>query len=510
MNRINKIVIAGGGTAGWMTAAALSKVLGPDYCEIELIESDSIGTVGVGEATIPQINTFNRSLGIEENTFVRETNATFKLGIEFVDWGRLGDRYIHPFGTYGLDMKGVSFHAYYLKNHPQHDNQQLEAYCLQAVAARQHRFMRPVDAGNSPLSKIAYAFHFDAGLYAAFLRRFAEERGVKRTEGRIESVELHPETGFVQRLHLTDDRTCEGDLFIDCTGFRALLIEGALKTGFTDWSHWLPCDSAVVAPCKLAGKMLPYTRSTATKAGWQWRIPLQHRVGNGHVYSSHYQSHEAALDTLVETMESDPLSEPRVLRFQTGMRRKAWSRNVVAIGLSGGFLEPLESTSIHMIQHGIAKLLQMFPDKNFDPANERRYNRLTDFENEKIRDFIILHYHLNQRTDSAFWIDRREMDIPDYLADKMDLFRTNGRVFRENEELFNDTSWFSVMMGQNLQPRSFDAVTEVLSDAEIKDRLKSIIETIETSAGYIPLHQDYIAEHCASPDFAPPMQAKGF
>lgn len=501
MNRIRKIVIAGGGTAGWMTAAALSKVLGSDYCEIELVESEAIGTVGVGEATIPQINTFNRSLGIDENEFVRSTNATFKLGIEFVNWGKVGERYIHPFGTYGLDMKGVSFHAFYLKNHPEHTHEQLEAYSLQAIAARQGRFMRPVDAGNSPLSSIAYAFHFDAGLYAQYLRKFAEERGVVRTEGRIESVKLNPESGFVERLELSDGRVCEGDLFIDCTGFRALLIEGALKTGFRDWSHWLPCNSAVVAPCERDGPMIPYTRATAHQAGWQWRIPLQHRVGNGHVFSNTHIDDQAALDQLVSTMESEPTREPRYIRFQTGMRKKAWNKNVVAIGLSSGFLEPLESTSIHIIQHGIAKLLQMFPDRNFDPVNERRYNRTSDFENEKIRDFIILHYHLNQRDDSQFWIDMREMSIPDYLEDKIDLFKANGRVFRENGELFNDTSWFSVMMGQNALPQTYDPVADVMSEEETKERLKSIIDTISTSATYIPAHSEFIKENCASEDF---------
>ncbi|RKQ71162.1 tryptophan halogenase [Litorimonas taeanensis] len=501
MEKIDKIVIAGGGTAGWMAAAALSKILGPHYCEIELVESEAIGTVGVGEATIPQIGTFNRTLGITEDDFVRETNATFKLGIEFVDWGQLGDRYIHPFGGYGLDMGGVSFHAFYLKNHPKHNHQILEDYSLQAKAARKNRFMRPVNAGNSPLSNIAYAFHFDAGLYAKYLRRLAEERGVTRTEGKIVDIEQDPETGFVTSISLDKGIKVKGDLFIDCTGFRGLLIEQTLKTGFTDWSHWLPCDSAVVAPCKRKGEMLPYTRSTASAAGWQWRIPLQHRVGNGHVYASSFMSDEEALTHFIENLESPPLQDPRVIRFKTGMRKKAWNKNVVALGLSGGFLEPLESTSIHIIQHGIAKLMQMFPDKSFNQVDIDRYNRLTDFENEKIRDFIILHYYATQRTDSDFWNYTKTMEIPEYLAEKINLFKSYGRVFRENEELFNDTSWFAVMLGQNIIPNAYDPVADIFDAEETAKRLQNISETIETASNYMPQHEDFIKENCASDTF---------
>jgi len=498
INKIDKVVIAGGGTAGWMAAAALAKILGPKYCEVELIESDAIGTVGVGEATIPQINTFNRTLGIGEDEFVRETNATFKLGIEFINWGQIGDRYIHPFGGYGLDMGGVSFHAFYLKNYPNHDNQTLEQYSLQAHAARQNRFMRPVNAGNSPLSNIAYAYHFDAGLYAKFLRNFAEERGVKRTEGKIVNVKQNSETGFIEALELDDERTVSGDLFLDCTGFRGLLIEQTLKTGFTDWSHWLPCDSAVVAPCERKGEMIPYTRSTASPAGWQWRIPLQHRVGNGHVFSSQYMSDDEALSHFLENLESEPLRDPRFIRFKTGIRKKAWNKNVVALGLAGGFLEPLESTSIHLIQHGIAKLLQMFPDKSFKVTDRDRYNRVTDFEVERIRDFIILHYCVTQRDDSEFWNYTRTMELPEFLANKIELFKSYGRVFREQEELFNDTSWFSVMTGQNLKPQGYDPVADIFDEEETANRLKNIRETIETSTGYMPLHEDFIRENCAS------------
>jgi len=501
MERIKKVVIAGGGTAGWMAAAALSKILGPEYCKIELIESDAIGTVGVGEATIPQINTFNRTLGISEDEFVRETNATFKLGIEFVNWGKIGDKYIHPFGGYGLDMGGVSFHAYYMKNHPNHDHQTLEKYSLQAHAARKHRFMRPVNAGNSPLSNIAYAFHFDAGLYAKFLRNFSEERGATRTEGKIETVNQDAESGFVESLTLEDGTVVEGDLFIDCTGFKGLLIERTLKAGFEDWSHWLPCDSAIVAPCERAGPMLPYTKSTASPAGWQWRIPLQHRVGNGHVFSSKFMSDAQAEDHFVRNLESKPLADPRFIRFKTGIRKKAWDKNVVALGLAAGFLEPLESTSIHLIQHGIAKLLQMFPDKSFNEADRKRYNRITYFETEQIRDFIILHYKATQRDDSAFWNYVRTMDVPDFLAEKFELFKSYGRVFREHEELFNDTSWFAVLMGQNIVPNAYDPVADVFDEDETARRLKEIEDTIEASSNYMPQHEEFIREHCASETF---------
>ncbi|WP_031553923.1 tryptophan halogenase family protein [Parvularcula oceani] len=498
--QIRSILIVGGGSAGWMTAATLSKLLKNDYCDITLIESDAIGTVGVGEATIPQIGTFNRTLGINEDDFVRRTKGTFKLGIEFADWGRKGDRYIHPFGPYGLDMEGVSFHAYFLKNHPDADPDALARYSLQSIAAKKNLFMRPVQAGNSPLSKIAYAFHFDAGLYARFLREEAEGRGVNRVEGRIGDVALRGEDGFVQSVTLEDGRQFEADLFIDCSGFRGLIIEQAMETGYHDWSHWLPCDRAVAVPCESTGPLLPYTRSTAREAGWQWRIPLQHRLGNGYVYSSPYLSEEKATETLLANLDGKPLAEPRHLRFTTGHRKKFWVKNCVAIGLSAGFLEPLESTSIHLIQSGIAKLLQMFPDRGFEQADIDRYNRVTTFEFERIRDFLILHYHATQRDDSPFWDYVREMSIPDYLEDKMRLFRSHGRVFRENEELFNDTSWFSVLIGQNVKPGGYDPVANVLSDEETARRLDHIRQTIATCAEHMPPHAEFIRENCSSGD----------
>ncbi|MBB5518988.1 tryptophan halogenase [Amphiplicatus metriothermophilus] len=491
----------GGGTAGWMTAAACAKILRNNYCEIELVESEQIGSVGVGEATIPQIGTYNRTLGIEENEFVRETRATFKLGIEFVDWGAPGERYIHPFGTYGLDMEGVSFHAFFLKAHPDWTARTLEQYSLQAQAARHGKFMRPVNAGNSPLSKIAYAFHFDAGLYAQYLRRYAQARGVARREGKIVDAVQNSQTGYIEAVILEDGCTVEGDLFIDCSGFRGLLIDQKLGAGYIDWSHWLPCDAAVAVPCESAGPPTPFTRSTAREAGWQWRIPLQHRIGNGLVFSRGYIDDDKAAGILLANLDGKPLADPRFLNFTPGRRKLFWIKNCVAIGLAAGFIEPLESTSIHLIQSGVAKLLQMFPDRRFNQADIDRYNRVTAFEFERIRDFIILHYKATQRRRQPFWDYVREMNIPDYLQDKIRLFKSYGRIFRENEELFNDTSWFAVMTGQNIRPNGYDPVADVLSIEETRARLDHIRATIATCAGHMPPHEEFIARHCAFDGF---------
>jgi len=504
--RIRRIVIVGGGTAGWMAAAAFARVLGPEYADITLIESEEIGTVGVGEATIPQIRIFNTLLGLDEDEFVRRTKGTFKLGIQFRDWGRLGDSYFHPFGPFGVDMEGVSFHAFWLRLQQQGDAPRITDYSLQSVAAERGKFMRPIDAGRSPLSKIAYAFHFDAGLYAAYLREFAEARGVTRVEGRIVDVALRGEDGFVQSVTTSDGRVIEADLFIDCSGFRGLLIEGALKTGYEDWSHWLPADRAVAVPCARVAEPTPYTRSTARPAGWQWRIPLQHRTGNGYVYSSQFIDDDAAASDLLGQLDGAPMADPRMLRFTTGRRRKVWNKNVVALGLASGFIEPLESTSIHMVQSGIANLLAMFPTMTFEPAEIARYNRVIAYETERIRDFIVLHYHATQRNDSELWRYCQSMSLPDSLEEKYDIFRSRGRVFRENEELFNDTSWFAVMIGQNITPRGFDPVAEVLSVKETRRRLKQTAEAISNSADYMPTHEAFIRENCDATAPYPPLE----
>ncbi len=495
-NRLQNIVIVGGGTAGWMTAAALSKVLGRDYAQITLVESDAIGTVGVGEATIPQINIFNRLLGIDEDEFVARTQGSFKLGIEFVDWGRKGHSYFHPFGKYGVDMQGVSFHAFWLRLHQAGLAPAIDAYSLAAQAAAQGKFMRPINAGNSPLSQIAYAFHFDAGLYAAYLREKAEAAGVVRREGRITRVVQDSASGFVSAVELEDGSSIAGELFIDCSGFRALLIGETMGVAFQDWSRWLPCNTAMAVPCARTAATPPFTRSTAREAGWQWRIPLQHRIGNGYVYCDRYVDDDAARAKLLANLDGEPLAEPRVIRFTTGARARGWEGNVVAIGLASGFMEPLESTSIHMVQSAIAHLLSNFVDRSFAPADMARYNRIIATETEEIRDFLILHYKVTERTDTPFWADCRAMDIPERLAEKIRVFESSGRCFRENQELFNDTSWFAVMAGQLLRPRTYDPVANLTSEADTVTRLADIASAIRHSADYMPMHDAFIAEHC--------------
>jgi tryptophan halogenase len=374
----------------------------------------------------------------------------------------------------------------------------LEAYSLQAMAARQGRFMRPVNAGHSPLSKIAYAFHFDAALYALYLRQYAEQRGVVRTEGKVVDVRQHGESGFIEAVVLASGERVEGDLFIDCSGFRGLLIEQTLKSGYEDWTHWLPCDRAVAAPCASAGELTPYTRSTARSAGWQWRIPLQHRIGNGYVYCSRYLSDDEAAGTLLAHLDGEPLAEPRFLRFTTGRRRRFWNKNCVALGLAAGFMEPLESTSIHLIQSGIAKLFMLFPDRRFDPAEIEQYNRTTLWEFERIRDFLVLHYHATERADSPLWNYCRTMDIPEGLARRIELFKSHGRIFRENEELFNDTSWFAVLIGQNIRPRGYDPLVDVMDLEETRRRLEHIRSVIGNSVNAMPRHHEFIRENCRS------------
>lgn len=495
---IQKIVIVGGGTAGWMTAATLAKVLGKNYCEIQLIESDAIGTVSVGEATIPQISLFNRILGIDENDFIKKTKGTFKLGIEFIDWTKKGGGYMHPFGDHGKGMDAIQFHHYWLKMNQQGTVPDIEAYSLAAVAAREGRFMRPQNMGNSPLSKINYAFHFDATLYADYLRDYSVERGVIRTEGKVEDVFLRNSDGFIDSIKLENGERIEGDLFVDCTGFKGLLIEGALKTGFVDWSDELPCDSAVAMPCmaKDPENLRPFTQAKAQKTGWTWRIPLQHRVGNGYVYSSQYMSDEDAIKVLTEQMEGEPLSKPNFLRWKTGMRKKGWNKNCIAIGLSAGFVEPLESTGLHLIQSAIAKFMGLFPHAGFDQIDIDNYNAQSALEMEYIKDFIVLHYKVTDRDDSEFWRYCKNMKISDRLQAKIDLFNANGRIYRENTELFNETSWLAVMHGQGLTPRGYHPLVDVLDEGEIQRRLDHIKSVIDKSVSTMPMQKDFIAKHC--------------
>jgi tryptophan halogenase len=493
---IRKVVIGGGGTAGWMAAAALTKIIGSfPGLEIELVESEAIGTVGVGEATIPQIVLFNDMLGIDENEFVRETHATYKLGIEFVDWTRPGHRYIHPFGHHGLDMMGIDFHHFWLKAQTLGDTSRLDDYAIGAVAAKAGRMAWPTPGNpKSPLSRIGYAFQFDASLYARYLRRLSESFGVVRTEGRIVDVVQDGDSGLVEALVLQDGRQVSGDLFIDCSGFRGLLIEQKFNAGFEDWGQWLPCDRAMAVACESSDDQQPLTRSTALPAGWQWRIPLQHRTGNGYVYSSAHISDDEAASVLLSNLDGAPLGDPRPLRFKAGHRRKSWIKNVVALGLASGFLEPLESTSIHMVQSGIARLMTLFPSRRFDELEIERYNQLTVQEYVDIRDFLILHYNAVERDDSDLWNYCRTMSIPEELSYKVEMFRRNGRVLREHNELFTETSWLAVMVGQGIEAGDYHPAADILPDSETLQRLAHIREVVASTAELMPMQRDYLQQ----------------
>jgi tryptophan 7-halogenase len=498
-NRIRSIVIVGGGTAGWMAAASFARFLRPLGCRITLIESDEIGTVGVGEATIPPIMDFIRVLGIDENDLVRQTRATFKLGIAFQDWTRIGHTYYHPFGQTGFDMDGVPFAGYWMKMRAQGRAARLEEYCLQAMAVEAGKFMRPVKAPNSPLEHITYALHFDAALFAKVLRGYAESRGVVRIEGKVREVALRPEDGFIESVTLAGETRIEGDLFIDCSGFRGVLIEEALETGYEDWTRWLPCDRAAAVPCERRGPPASHTLSMARQAGWQWRIPLQHRTGNGHVYCSEFMSDDEARDVLLKNLEGQPLRDPIVLRFTTGRRRKFWNKNCVALGLASGFLEPLESTSIHLIQRGIALLLRLFPDRRFEPADRDRYNRMLTFEFERVRDFLLLHYTTNERADTPFWRHCRTIPRPDSLTEKLELFKGYGRMAREDTELFPVQSWLYIFTGQNIIPRGYEPLADTLNADAVKANLDNIRAVVAECVRAMPMHQDFIDRNCRAP-----------
>lgn len=495
-NRIKKIVIIGGGTSGWMSAAALSKVLKSRYCEIQLIESEEIGSVGVGEATIPQIQVFNKLLDLDEDEFVRKTQGTFKLGIQFVNWKQIGHKYFHAFGDVGKDMDAIQFYHYWLKMVKKGKALDLGEYTISSVASDRGKFMRPFDAGNSPLSNIAYAFHFDAGLYARFLREYSETRGVIRTAGTVMGTQLNPDTGFIESVILESGEKVSADFFIDCSGFRGLLIEQALHTGYEDWSHWLPCDSAWAVPCESVANLTPYTRSTAHAAGWQWRIPLQHRIGNGHVFSSKFMSEEDAKKILLNNLDGKALADPRMLKFVTGKRRKFWNKNCLAIGLASGFMEPLESTSIHLVQSAIGRLMTFFPNKSFAQEDIDEFNNQAHFEFDRIRDFLILHYKVTNRNDSEFWRYCRNMEIPDSLTQKIEQFKRNGRIFRTSNEMFSDLSWLEVMHGQGLQPEGYHALVDVMHEEEILNKMESVKRVIDKSVDYMPSHEQFIAENC--------------
>jgi tryptophan halogenase len=491
--RISKIVIVGGGTAGWMTAAALAQAVDPRQCRIVLIESDDIGTIGVGEATIPTIHWFNQIIGVDEKEFMRETKATFKLGIEFQNWGKPDHAYFHPFGRYGFAGDGVSFQHRWFKARLEGLADDFEDYSLNTVAARAGKFEFPASDPRSILSTLGYAYHFDASLYAKYLRQRSELKGVKRHEGIVRKIDQHPETGFVTAVHTNRGDSIEGDLFIDCTGIRALLIEGLLGTGFDDWSEWLPCDRAVAVPSERVGLPAPYTRAIAREAGWQWRIPLQHRTGNGYVYCSRFISDDEAAAVLLRKLDGPALADPRLIQFKAGRRRNAWNKNVVAIGLAGGFLEPLESTSIHLIQSGIAKLLSLFPNRDCDRYAAEQYNRAISGEFEGIRDFLVLHYHSTRDKPDPLWAHCRAMRLPESLIYKEEHFSRSGRIVLASDELFKDASWFAVLMGQGHEPRDYNPLIDAINSEENLSYLRRIRETVRMTVSKMPHHASFIS-----------------
>lgn len=489
--RVRRVVIAGGGTAGWMAAAAIARTMGKTV-ELTLVESEAIGTVGVGESTIPPLVAYNRLLRINEAEFMRATNATFKLGILFDDWRQVGHRYFHSFGITGKDHWSAGFQHFWLYGREKGHEQPYDAYCLELIAALQGRFAHlPGDQAN-------YAYQLDSGLYARFLRGMAEGDGTRRIEGRIGSVDLHGETGDITALRLDCGERIEGDLFLDCTGFRALLIERALHAGFEDWTHFLPCDAAIAVQTHNVRSAVPYTRAMAHDAGWQWRIPLQHRTGNGLVYCSRYLDRDAALRRLLDNVEGEVLTEPNHLRFVTGARRRQWHRNCVAIGLSGGFMEPLESTSIHLIQRAVLRLIRMFPLRGVSERDVAEFNDQQHMDMLQIRDFLILHYKATERRDSPFWQYCGDMDVPDTLVQKIELFRETARVFRKNEELFAENSWVQVMMGQGIEPRSYHPIAEKLRDDELAHFLKTLRDNVARTVASMPEHGSYVARYCGA------------
>jgi tryptophan 7-halogenase len=488
-----RVVILGGGTAGWMTASALAAQL-PHACTVTLIESEEIGIVGVGEATLPHLRAFVESLGIDEADFMRATHATFKLGIDFRDFGRIGTSYLHPFGDFARPVNGVPFHHYWLRLRAAGRTDNLFDYSLANVMAAANRFVPPSTDRGSLLARINYAYQFDSTLFGPYLRAYAIARGVHRIEGRVVEVERRGESGDIAALKLADGSRIEGDLFVDCSGFRSLLLGDTLGEPWEDWSQWLPCDRACALPCAPPpGPIEPYTRATAMKAGWRWRIPLQHRVGNGYVYSSAHISDDEAADAITQAVEGAPMADPRVLRFRAGRRRHSWVKNVVGVGLASGFLEPLESTSIYLVQGAIAQLVSLFPIGPIDDKDRDEFNRITDVEYDRIRDFLILHYHATERDDSSFWNHVRTMAVPDSLQEKIELFRRAGRISKYSEGLFFEPSWLSVYVGQGILPEAWDQRAEAADALAIAQGMDRLAAQIEEAVAAMPDHTAFIA-----------------
>jgi tryptophan 7-halogenase len=491
---IRKIVIVGGGSAGWMAAAALAAVVGRRVEQIVLIESAQIGTIGVGEATLPTLRAFNATLGLDEIDFIRHTRATFKLGIEFVGWNPERP-FFHGFSDFGPALRGVSPHQLWLRMRAAEDERSYGDYSISTVAASSRRFAPPVPNPASVLGSYSYAFQFDAASYAAYLRIFAEQRGVLRMEGRIVDVRLRPHDGFIDSVTLEDGRSISGDLFIDCSGFAGLLIDRALHAGFEDWSKWLPCDRAFAVPCARVEEPTPYTRSTAREAGWQWRIPLQHRTGNGYVFCSNYVSEDKAAATLLAHLDAEPQAAPKLLKFTAGRRRECWKNNCVALGLASGFLEPLESTSIHLIESGIGRLIELFPDRGFEPKLAEEYNRLMARSYESIRDFIILHYYASRRA-GRLWDYCRSMTLPDALRHQIELFKASGAVALYDSGAFAAPSWISIYFGLGIFPRRHDPMADIIDKATLQRELERRTHLVAGAAQSLPRHDAFLNKYC--------------
>ncbi|WP_277924683.1 tryptophan halogenase family protein [Sphingomonas sp. BAUL-RG-20F-R05-02] len=492
-----QVVVVGGGTAGWMTAAALTRLL-PHHCSIRLVESEAIGVVGVGEATLPHIRAFNERLGIDEADFMARTRATFKLGIEFRDWGRIGDSYIHPFGTFGRGTGAVDFQHYWTRLLREGAAlPSLDTVSYACALARSGKFDHPTTDRASLLSTFGYAYQFDALLFAPYLRKIAEEGGAVRTEGRIATVERDSETGDITAVVLDDGDRIAGDLFVDCSGFRSLLLGDTLEEPFVDWSRWLPTDRAVAMPCRTHTAVTPYTSAIAMPAGWRWRIPLQHRTGNGYVYASAFVSDDDARRALESAVEGEALAAPRILRFKAGRRRRSWVGNCVAIGLASGFLEPLESTSIYFVQQAITTLIELFPQRAIAASDRDEFNRIIDLEYDRIRDFLILHYHATTRDDSPFWDHVRTMTVPDSLSEKLDLWRTRGRLVKYREGVFLDPSWVAVYLGQGIVPEGWDPRVDSMATDVLLRNLETLRNDIGGDVARRPDHRSFIERYCA-------------
>lgn len=502
---VNNVVIVGGGTSGWMCAAAVAR-MAPPSTSITLVESEEIGVIGVGEATIPTLIEFNEFLGLDENDILRECQGTFKLGIEFVDWLGVGESYFHPFGFYGRDTPEFAFHQLWLRLRelsakgvaPPDAAGGINDYNLCAAAARLGRFSPPQGGADAILSTMRHAYHFDSMRYGRLLRRYAEQKGVRRVEGIVVGIEQDTDCGLIRSVTLRGGQVLGGDLFVDCSGFKSLLIEGAMASDFIDWSRYLPCDRAFTVPTSRSGPPVPYTRATADRGGWRWRIPLQERTGNGYVYSSDFIDQDEAHLQLVEGAEGEPLADPLSLRFRTGHRRAFWEKNCVAIGLAGGFIEPLESTSIHLAQMGIQRLINLWPGRGFNASEIAHYNRSMTADYERVRDFIVLHYKATQRDDTEFWRYVGNMEIPDTLASKLDIFRASGRIIASPEDLFTPHSWLAVMLGQGISPQSYDALVDRVPESALIHNMRLLKDAVAKTASTLPSHQDYISRHCAA------------